>query len=248
MNMRTLYLSWQNPDSRQWFVVGRLSEQDSGYEFVYTRGITAAREEGFQTLPAFPQTDRTYEGRELFAVFQNRLMTPSRVDYADHLEWLNFPARQTTPLVLLERTNGTRQTDSLELFRRPEREADGSLQSTFFLRGLRHRHPTIQAFMEDIEPGSRLFMAPDPQNERDPDAVLLRTEPDIFVPGYLPRYLSTLASELLQIGANAAVVTVEKVNPRPAPVQLRVLCRFSACNVPEDLLLFQNEMFLPLCQ
>jgi hypothetical protein len=65
------------------------------------------------------------------------------------------------------------------------------------------------------------------QNPRDPDALALRTAEtfarDIYVIGYVPRYLRGDFLKLIQLNA-APQILVERVNPSPTPVQFRVLC------------------------
>jgi hypothetical protein len=66
------------------------------------------------------------------------------------------------------------------------------------------------------------------QNPRDPDALALRTAEtfarDIYVIGYVPRYLRGDFLKLIQLNA-APQIVVERVNPSPTPVQFRVLCQ-----------------------
>ena len=239
----SLFVSWQNPATRQWFVVGKLSDTADGYTFGYTWGADLAQEAGFSPLDAFPDLDGVYESETLFPTFSSRLPPESRPDYEDFVSWLHLPAGEATPLLLLDRHSGAKQTDNYELFRAPEPDGDGNLYATFFLRGLRHRDTRIQESAEAMSRGTRLYLAPDDQNGRDPQAVLLRTEQDIFVPGYLPRYLAGPARMLLRLNRDAVTVTVEKVNPAPAPIQLRLLCRFSATDVPRGLPLFTEQQY-----
>ena len=56
----------------------------------------------------------------------------------------------------------------------------------------------------------------------------MRTDDPVTVVGYVPRYYSAEFSRLINlVGADAPKVTVEKVNVG-APIQYRVLCKFSA--------------------
>jgi hypothetical protein len=71
-------------------------------------------------------------------------------------------------------------------------------------------------------------MMADFQNEHDPDAIALRTderqEQGMPLLGYLPRYLASELKCVDRENLEEAVVTVERVNPPPAPVHFRVLC------------------------
>ncbi|MBH8558965.1 HIRAN domain-containing protein [Hymenobacter negativus] len=194
---------------------------------------------------SFPDFYQVYQQPTLFANFHNRLLPTSRPDYADFLSWLAVSSETATdhPLVLLDRTNGTRQTDAVELFRRPSIQADGSLETCFFIRGLRYRSNEVQALIDKLSPGTQFLMALDIQNPQDSEAVLLRTADDIVVPGYLPRHLVPLTSQLLRTYPAQVKVVVEKINPAPAPVQLRLLCRLQANDVPTDLPALRDTMY-----
>ena len=62
--MTTLYLAWQNQQSRLWFPVGRLIQHEfehGGYEFAYVRGAEQAKKLAkFREIPGFPQLYKHY--------------------------------------------------------------------------------------------------------------------------------------------------------------------------------------------
>jgi len=85
----------------------------------------------------------------------------------------------------------------------------------------------------------------DTQNDNDNRAFVLRTEPPITIIGFCPRYLTKDFAFLLeQSNANEVEVKVERVNP-DAPLQLRLLCRFSA-PWPQGFKAFSDELFSPI--
>lgn len=125
--MKTLFLAWQDarpdggarPGSRAWFPIGRLeSEPGQGwFRFLYTKGVLEAQAKaGFQPLDAFPQFEKVYESGELFPLFQNRLISPKREDYAEYLERLALSPEERDPFAILAVSGGGRQTDNLEVF------------------------------------------------------------------------------------------------------------------------------------
>lgn len=82
--LKTLFLAWQDSDSRRWFPIGRLTFNTDKYEFVYTQGAKEAQKEcGFEPLLSFPYLDQVYTSTQLFPVFANRLMPRSRPEYSD---------------------------------------------------------------------------------------------------------------------------------------------------------------------
>jgi len=85
----------------------------------------------------------------------------------------------------------------------------------------------------------------DTQNDNDNRALIVRTESPITIVGFCPRYLTKDFALLLeQNNANEVEVKVERVNP-DAPLQLRLLCRFSA-PWPTDFKAFADELFAPI--
>ncbi|HEX2094561.1 MAG TPA: hypothetical protein VHG28_19305, partial [Longimicrobiaceae bacterium] len=107
--MSTLYLAWQAPAARSWYVVGRLSAETGVYRFVYTQGaLRADREAGFGSLSSFPELGRVYESDTLFPLFANRLMPRSRREYPAFVEWMSVSEDESDPFALLARSGGAR--------------------------------------------------------------------------------------------------------------------------------------------
>ncbi|HEY1755207.1 MAG TPA: hypothetical protein VGG72_07395, partial [Bryobacteraceae bacterium] len=115
--MRTLFLAWQDPKSRQGYPVGRLDSSNQLYSFRYTKGAEqAATAAGFQPLASFPELRTVYVSEQLFPLFTNRVLRQSRPEYGDYLKWLSVPASERDPVVILSRSGGQRVTDTLEVF------------------------------------------------------------------------------------------------------------------------------------
>jgi hypothetical protein len=227
--MRTVFLAWQDPERRQWYPIGRLTSSGGIYSFVYTEGAKEAQEQAaFQPLASFPTLYTTYESEQLFPLFTNRVLPRSRPEYQEYLEWLSVPANEHDPVAILARSGGRKVTDSLEVFPRPERDPAGEYQTHFLIHGLSHMPESSVDRASRLTAGEPLLVMRDIQNPRDPDAVALRTsevvERDLHIVGYVPRYLRGDFLKLIDMGSSARVV-VERVNPPPAPVQLRVLCK-----------------------
>jgi len=123
---KTLFLAWQDPISRYWFSIGRLTFDGRLYKFVYTQGVKEAEAKGaFKPLSSFPCLDKVYTSTELFPVFANRLMSRSRPDYSRFMEWLNIPNDEHDPMAILARSGGERETDTLAVFPCLEVNAQG---------------------------------------------------------------------------------------------------------------------------
>lgn len=243
--MKSLFLAWQNPVSRTWHPIGRLTFDGRLYRFGYIQGAVIAKEEGnFKPLWAFPDLKHIYESAELFPLFANRLLRRSRPEYSDFVQWLNIPENEDDPIALLSRSGGKRATDSLEVFPCPESDAQGKYHLHFFSHGLRHLWPETQRRINALRLDEKLYIAHDCQNEHDPKALMLRTE-DKCVVGYCPRYLVDDIFELLCRAPQKLNVLVERVNLPPTPLQLRLLCNLTA-EWSADFQPFSGSAYQPL--
>ena len=236
--LEQLFVAWQNPKNHSYFPVARLQHLDDAgeehYEFTYIKGASEAAEQGFEPFLTFPQLGETYRSKDLFSFFTNRVLLPSRSDYEEFVLSLGLTAEDLSPIQILARSGGRRATDSIEVFAPPLRDSVAGrnhLASYFFLaHGVRHMKDCAQRFAETLKHGDRLFIMHDLQNPADRDALTLRTE-DYCCVGFLPRYLLPDFWELVRTDV-AIEVTVEKLNPPPAPIQQRILCKLQA--VPEE--------------
>jgi len=223
--MKSLFVAWQDPESKLWAPVGRLSRDDEQYRFVYTHG--AKELSNFTPFGRMTDLRAEYVSEKLFPLFANRILAKSRPEYDQYLGWLGMERARYDELDELARTGGVRATDSLELFACPQPTKDHSYEVYFFGRGLRHLYPENQQRAAELKPGERLYVMQDPQNEFDRMALLLRTGDPITLVGYAPRYFSGEFSRLMElVDAENVKVTVEKVNI-DAPLQYRILCRIS---------------------
>ena len=226
--MKSLFLAWQDPNARTWFPVGRLTHEHGLYRFSYLQGALEAREQaGFEPILSFPQFDYRYVSSDLFPLFANRLLRPSRPEYKDFIQWLNIPEHQDDPIALLARSGGKRKTDNFEVFPCPEQEADGNYHIHFFTHGLRHFPEAEQQHVQTLPPDTPLWLMHDLQNPFDSRALVLRTA-DRHQVGYCPRYLAQDLYELVSKFPEQVKAKVERVNPSPTPLQFRLLCNLTA--------------------
>ncbi|HMP75439.1 MAG TPA: DNA-binding protein [Kiritimatiellia bacterium] len=246
--MKTLFLAWQaRGATRAWYPIGRL-EADPGahhYAFSYTMGAEQARHDaGFQPLVSFPHLDKFYESSELFPLFQNRVLDPSRKDFAQYLEWLDLERDAADPIDILAVSGGERQTDNLEVFPLVEKAVDNSFRCRFFLHG--HRHVSTSG----IERANRLAEREELRvsielNNPATGLAIQLLSPDYEMVGWAPRYL---VRDLVHAVADAPEVHahVVRVNEPPAPANRRVLVEFTG-RWPSDYEPMSDEVFKPLC-
>jgi len=245
--MKTLFLAWQDPNKRSWHTIGRLTqqEQDGLYQFMYTKGAyEAKRQAQFQPLQSFPNFETIYESKDLFPMFSNRLLTKSRPEYEDYLEWLDVPKHEADPMALLMRSGGRRNTDSFEVFPRPQPNAHGEYQVHFFPHGLRHMPESTLQRIQKLEPGDPLYLTLDVANPVEPFALLLRTN-DYHNVGFCPSYLLEDAQNVMWECRSETSVKIERVNTKGAPLQYRLLCKMTSC-WPEGFEPCSSERFQPI--
>lgn len=224
--MKALFVAYQDPSSRDWMPVGRLTHGAEGYSFVYTKGATQ--------LPAFVPFGRMqdmhskYVSEQIFPLFSNRLLPKSRPEYLEYLNWLGLTPASHDNLEELARTGGLRATDTLELIPCPEPTSSNQYEVFFFCRALNYMPSETQARASMLKEGERLFLLKDVQNQSDSFALMLRTDVPVTTIGYVPRYYSEDFSKLISLlDSDAIKVTVERVN-HEAPIQYRLLCKLTA--------------------
>lgn len=244
--MTSLFIAWRpaTPEQAGWRPVGRLEYEGGLYRFCYTRG---AQKPGFRPFPRMDQLDWVYESEELFPLFANRLLSKSRPEYDQYLRWSGFddPDDRPDPILVLGVTEGIRQSDAVEVFPYPVPDTEGCYFNKCFLHGIRWLPDAVVERIGKLEEGERLKLMLDVQNEYDPHAVVVRTEVERMLIGYVPRYLAYDVWELVESCAVDVVqMHVDRVNP-DAPLQNRVLCRMRAC-WPEGFQPCSGEEFLPI--
>jgi hypothetical protein len=240
--VKVLYLAWQDPESRQWYPVGKLTSDKGIYRFVYTKGATLSK--NFIPFGSLRDLHEVYKSPDLLPLFTNRLISKKRPEYRDFLRWLDLREDEADPLVLLARTEGVRETDSLTVFPCPERDPQGKYVVHFFSHGLRYLPDEARIRISNLRTGDRLYLMPDPQNNYDSFAIALRTDDPATIVGYCPRYISRDFLEILEDDPDAVQVRVKRVNI-DAPIQLRLLCTLTA-DWPEDFKPCSSEYYKEL--
>jgi hypothetical protein len=134
--MKALFITWQDPETRRWIPVGRLTFAKGAYQFAYTRG--AKESKNFVPFGRMLDLDVVYLSSELFPLFSNRILPKSRPQYRDYLDWLGLDESKANGLDVLARSGGQRATDTLEIVPCPEPTSDNNYMVYFFGHGLRH--------------------------------------------------------------------------------------------------------------
>jgi len=229
--MNSLFLAWQDAGpSRAWFTIGRLDADIASkrYTFGYTHGAErAASLAGLRPLESFPDFDRIYEANELFPLFRNRVLSPSREEFTSYLEQLDLkPDAANNEIAILAVTEGKRQTDNLQVFPKIERQDDGGFSIRFFMHGSRYTPEPAQESLLRLKTDDQLRVALELNNPVTRDALQLQTY-DYHVLGWVPRYLIEDLKQAIQESPDAVKGRVVRVNSPPAPANQRVLVELS---------------------
>lgn len=231
--MRTLFVSWQAPEpTRAWLPIGRLDVKNSDhFLFRYTRGaLDAEKNSGFRSLVSFPDFKGRYESHELFPIFKNRVLDPSRKDFGEYLGWLGLDPAHSDPIEILGLTGGERQTDSIEVFPRIIKQADQSFVCRFFLHGLRHVSEPARVKADELKLGSALQIAVELNNPAGL-AIQLQTD-DCYMIGWAPRYLVRDLIKVINVHPDVSA-SVVRVNEFGAPLARRILIELKG-RLPAD--------------
>lgn len=242
---RSLFVIWQDDETRRWYPVSRLTKRNGEFRLEYTKGAEASP--SFAPFAGMRELDRVYQSDVLFPLFANRIIAGSRPEYPRVMGWLGLDEEWTDGFEVLARSGGRRKTDTLRLVPEPVRTGSDQYQVLFFSHGIRYLSDGDQTRLLELEIGNRLFPVHDHQNPADPNAILLRTDDPMSFAGYCPRYLAEDILKLFEASANPndVEVSVERIN-RDAPPQMQLLCRVQA-PWPKGFEPFASEEFQPVC-
>jgi len=239
--IKKLSLVWRNPQTRTWTPVGCIEYKNSTYFFNYTNG---AKDENFIPFGRMDDLSKKYSSNELFPIFKNRLLSKSRPEYEDYLDWLDIQG-EYNDFLELARSRGIRATDELQLFPIPEKNTDGNYEVLFFSHGMSHIAPDYIKRLTSLQKNDSLLLLRDIQNEVDPFALALRTKHDpVELLGYCPAFFAKDFNKLLELNGEKNVrVCVQKVN-LAAPLQLKLLCKL-VTKWHDDFIPFSEKDFQP---
>jgi len=99
-------------DAPIWATVGKLTKQNSYYEFRYTMG--ARKLPDVAPFPGLPDLEKVYQMEDIFPIFKNRLLSERRPEYKKWLSWGGFdPDVKPDAISVLSTLGSRRAADSL---------------------------------------------------------------------------------------------------------------------------------------
>lgn len=251
--VQRLVVAWQHPEERSIEPVGFLAYDGDVYSFNYIRNALTIRD--FRPLLGFDDLRRVYQSDRLFPLFAQRAMDARRPDYERYIHHLGLEG-DPGPWEQIARSQGRREGDTIQLF--PEPAADGDeVRCLFLVHGIRHMHKgprilhgiavevtrnQVDAVLGNLRPGDQLNIIPEPENEKNPQAIVVMGNPLVPV-GWVPDLLVEDLHRLM--GRCRVIVTVEHVNGPDAPWHLRLLARLRAAPA-SDFRFFTSKRWEPL--
>lgn len=185
--LNSLLVTWQNPQTTRYYLMGSLQKSHSLYRFAYYPESIAAS--GFRKIPGFPDVQKTYESSVLFPLFSSRLMSSKRSDRKDWLRSFEL-SESSDDFLVLARSLGRRVGDNFELFEEPTIDLSSKkINGTCPVHGLRHQAKGMELLAAGgVTAGQPLEVVIEDSNSIDPRARLVRTISGVEL-GYLPRPL-----------------------------------------------------------
>jgi hypothetical protein len=163
-------------------------------------------------------------------MFENRLMPRQRPDYPAYVEGLVL-LPEAAPFEVLAASFGIRATDTVEVFREPVVDpSSGLAECRFLAHGVRYVAGAAEA-IHDLTEGQALQLVAEPDNPKDPRALLVATLGGSAL-GYVPGYLLTFLHRAAALTGGLDAITVAGCDPA-APFHLRLLCVLKAPMPPE---------------
>jgi hypothetical protein len=218
---RRFLTSWRGRSEpvRIW-PVGILTASEDRYRFAYVLGVEDIPD--FRPILGFPDWSRTYESKELFPFFAQRIMDARRHDYPEYLDSLALPA-SASALDVLARSGGRRKADEFQLVEVPRISADGTTSYVFRVHGVRFAlgdEELALPILDRIGVGDELLLVLEPDNPVNPRAIVVAT-PDGVRLGWVPDLLVDYV-EALRAGGEVRV-RILRVNGPTVPPQDRLV-------------------------
>jgi hypothetical protein len=238
--LNSVYVIWQDEESRLWHPVAKLTFDKGIYRLNYTQGVINAKR--FQPFPRMHDYSTVYESNELFPFFTNRIIQPNRPEFQKILSWLDTSVEDFNPLDFLGTTSGEKETDNYRILQTPKRSGS-RYYFTFFASGIRYLPDANKVEINSLTPGERLNFSFDQKNQYDDNAILLHTKKKNVHIGFCPKYLTKDFKSLINNNQNkSSHFLVKKVN-FDAPSQYRLLCSFET-DWPDDFIPFVSNDYL----
>ena len=237
-----IYLAWQDQISKQWHIIGQLLKTQQEYEFRYTQGIRSIA--ALSILPNMPEYDKVYRSANLFSLFKNRLMSKSRPEYYDYLNWLGFDSTElvTNELDLLAISGGAKETDFFRVIPVPQLNTSGHYAVKFFMENLKF----VKANSLDLSPRKLLYLLQESQPIDRFALTLQKNDPSRligYVPGCFTRVIQQIKKQHDEL-SSIINIRVLQVNNH-APSQMQFLCELSSPALQKPLEKYENE-FKPM--
>jgi hypothetical protein len=249
----SLFVTWQDPQSRRIYPIARLMHLPSGmFELAYIRAAVEAQRQGFVGLPGFEDVTQVYSSSGLPALFENRRVSRGRrIQLEGELQTSAQPAQpandalDAAPVTIFVPRQPGAPPERLQAFAPPLPGVAGKFWGVFAISGV-GRVPGSAELVERLAANEGLTLVPEPGNAYNPHALLVARANGSAI-GYAPDYL---ANEL-GLTPDAAdrlgvyLLAVHRINSAAAQPLYQVTCRYE-CDADLGRALFRSEAYEPL--
>ncbi|WP_203248301.1 HIRAN domain-containing protein [Sporosarcina beigongshangi] len=236
---KSLWVVWQNSESRLHYHVGTLSHYNGQYEFTYTwqsegnQKVRDALQNGYMLHPSFSHLEKTYTATKLFPAFDRRLPSDIRADFNHILDEFHLD-KTASKMELLEQTRGKSANDTYS-FEKSLKVESGKLITTFFINGMRHQKDLPNNWPSILRTTNKIELKLEPENLIDVNAVAVYGGLGTKL-GYVPRFYAAGIGALLERGIKHKVM-INYINETATPdwwVKMDFECNMSEIS-PEEL-------------
>lgn len=234
-------VAWQNPVSRAVRPVGLLRFDGAEHEFFYLRSVSEV--EDFRPFLNFPDLNQRYTSRDLFPMFAQRVLSPHRPDYSEHLRRLDL-SETAGPWEQLARTEGRLASDTIQVLPEPMVGPSGATYARFLVAGIRHKlqdEVERNRVLAALHEGDSLEIVDEPSNPKNPRAMLVSARHDGPI-GWVPDMLVDYLHKARVFGP--VRLSVVQANGPEAPMHMRLLVAFEGM-VPTGYRPFDGPMWQP---
>jgi hypothetical protein len=217
--IKSLLVVWKDAISGLYYHIGTLNYNGNFYTFSYTyhgdspRNVNEAIKKGYKLHPAFPILNGAYQSENLFPAFNRRIPDESRIGYESILAEFNLD-KNADRMDLLRETRGALAGDPYS-FEEPLRLKGNTLNTNFYINGMRHREHLSKSWYDEISVGDSLFAELEEENKYDPYASKILTRDGIHL-GYIPGIYAQAVHSLLK--QNIPInLHIKKIRPKFAP-------------------------------
>ena len=220
--LSALLVTWKNPATGRYYLMGTLRLTHKAYSFRYFRRVK--QDQNFRPIIGFSDLAKHYESSVLFPMFSSRLMSARRTDRPKWLTSLGLDESASEALIL-SRSLGRRVADNYELLAEPEIDPLRSCVTALTpIHGLElHEEGRLYVRAGNLRQGDEVTIRRVPNNPAHPRPLLVSTSSNILL-SHIPRPLLDYVEDL-NLPTDQVTASVTFVNPKRPDIHQQIQLR-----------------------